>query len=222
MNFSPTVTDKNLVVAFSDKEKDFHSTLAFRDIAEKDIVAMDQVHGDRVVWVGKKDKGSQIDSADGLLAAEREVFLAVQVADCVPVLYFDPTTKVVAMAHAGWRGVKSGVAAKVVKELNCEGIAPDRLLVSFGPSARSCCYEVKEELAKDFEKQFGKEVIKKRDGKLFLSLQECLTKQLLAEGIKEKNIFDSGICTIHNSDKFHSFRAERTDKRGVAIIGYKE
>lgn len=219
MIFPPV--EKNLILGFSDKEKPFSALLKELSLNENEIIAMLQEHKDRVAWVGKKDLGTKIDHTDALIAADTGIFLAVRVADCVAVLFFDPKTKVVAAAHCGWRGVKVGVAAKVVEEMKCEGIDPTTLKVFLTPSARSCCYEVGDEVANEFGEQFGREVVEEREGKRFLNLQKCLNIQLTRVGVKEENIFDPEICTIHNSDRYHSFRADQDKGHNVAIIGWR-
>jgi len=217
-------SDKNLIAEISNKDEEFPALLKRLRLSENQIVGMWQEHTDHVRWAGKKDRGVRFTDTDGLIAAEKGVFLSVRVDDCVPVLYFDPQTKVVAASHCGWRGIMNGLAKKIVEEMACEGIDTKDLLIVFGPAARVCCYEVGEALANDFKKEFGISVVEKRNGKFFLNLQLCLQVQLESTGVSQKNIFDSQICTIHNSDKWNSFRAD--NKKGnkvinnVALIGY--
>jgi YfiH family protein len=80
---------------------------------------------------------------DIVITGERKVAIAVQAADCVPLLFADPTKKVVAAAHAGWRGMAAGVPRVTVEAMsNTFGCRPADLIVAAGPSIGACCYEV--------------------------------------------------------------------------------
>jgi copper oxidase (laccase) domain-containing protein len=69
---------------------------------------------------------------------------------------------------------------------------------------------------------FGQEVVTYYDDKPYLNLHLALTRQLSEAGVLEENIFDSEVCTIHNSDKYCSFRAEKKKDGNFALIGYKD
>ncbi len=214
-------TDKNLVALLSTKEEDFSSLLVKLKLPDNQIVGMWQKHTDHVRWVEKKDRGVRFADTDALIAAETGVFLTVRVADCVPVLYFDPKSKIVALAHCGWRGIRRGLAAKVVEEMSCKGIDQKELLIVLGPAARVCCYEIGKDLVELFQKQFGPAVIEKRQGKTFLNMQKCLQIQLKKAGVLQTQIFDANVCTVHNNDQFHSYRADKRKENNVALIGYR-
>src|SRR5258706_13654217 len=69
-------------------------------ISEQQLVRMDQVHGNRVVSVSDKECGTTIPETDGMISGEKEVFLGVITADCVPLLFYDPQKKITAAVHA--------------------------------------------------------------------------------------------------------------------------
>lgn len=88
-----TETDKN--------RSNFFRALSLTD---PDFVTAQQIHGNRIAVLNRNNKEKEIKGVDGLVTKERNLFLLVFVADCLPILAFDPDKKIVGIAHAGWRG----------------------------------------------------------------------------------------------------------------------
>jgi YfiH family protein len=135
---------------------------AGRDDQDFPLIAVRQVHGTEVKVVregetGLVDQGGRgLIEADGLMTAAAGVILAVQVADCVPVLVVDTRQRVVAALHAGWRGTVAGMVARAVDKMEREfGSEPDDMIAAVGPSIGPCCYEVGEEVRAAFEEAYG-------------------------------------------------------------------
>ncbi len=97
-----------------------------------------QVHGGSVVM----PPWSEPPDADASVTHQPGTLLAIETADCLPVLVVDPERRRVAAAHAGWRGTVAKVSRAAVRSLVDSGSDPGRLLVTLGPSIGSCCYEV--------------------------------------------------------------------------------
>jgi YfiH family protein len=151
-----------------------------------------QVHANGVVRVSAAGFAGE---ADSLLTEETGFSLVVAVADCVPVALVGGWR--VGMVHSGWRGTLSGVAGKTAREM---GEAPVRAYI--GPSIRGCCYEVSEELAEDFAREFGPGVVSGR----YLSLPAAIRSDLERAGVEE--IHDLGLCTGCRPDLFYSHRKQ--------------
>lgn len=82
--------------------------------------------------------------------------LAVQVADCLPILLVDPRQRVVAAVHAGWRGTLKRIAEKTIGRMQGEfGSQPRDLLAAVGPGIHACCYQVGQEVMEEFASQFA-------------------------------------------------------------------
>jgi len=119
-----------------------------------DAVFMEQVHGPGVARVGHGDRGRgaadhahAVPRVDALVSTDVNVALVVLTADCAPVLLLDPG-KGVAAAHAGRRGVQTGVIRAVVALLTtATGSPPTRLRALIGPAISGCCYELPADLA---------------------------------------------------------------------------
>ena len=94
---------------------------------------------------GENSKAEGAEGYDAIVTNQPGVILAVQTADCVPVLIFDPKQRVIAAVHAGWRGTLREVVPKTVRcmmdRFSCR---PSAIVAGIGPSIRSCCYEVGE------------------------------------------------------------------------------
>ncbi len=103
---------------------------------------------------------------DALVTNQPGLLLAVQVADCVPVLLADPKRRVVAAAHAGWRGSCQRIVEKTLGVMQQRfGTDPADVRVAIGPSIRQCCYEVGREVVEQFEAQFAfaEEIVQRTD-----------------------------------------------------------
>jgi YfiH family protein len=151
-----------------------------------------QVAGDGVVRVTEAGFAGE---ADALLTAERDLCLAVAVADCVPVALVGE--RGVGMVHSGWRGTLAGIAGKAVS-----GMGENDVRAYIGPSIRGCCYEVSEELAGRFAAAFGEDVVSGR----YVSLPAAIRVDLERSGVGE--IRDLGLCSGCRPDLFYSHRKQ--------------
>ncbi|MFN2557742.1 MAG: polyphenol oxidase family protein [Nitriliruptorales bacterium] len=106
------------------------------------IHTMRQVHGAKVAVVDASAPwGAELRGVDALVTAQAGRALAVQVADCVPLLLAS-TRGPVAAVHAGRRGVQLGVLEAALEALDALGAPPQTLRAAIGPSIRGCCYEL--------------------------------------------------------------------------------
>jgi YfiH family protein len=184
------------------------------------IIATSQDHGDNIRIVEEKDEGVGISrpqdrkSVDGLLTNCKGVTLATYHADCTPIYFLDPKKEVIGLAHSGWRGTAKRIAAnmieKMTKNFSCKF---EDIICVIGPCIDKCCYEVGEDVYKEFLSSAIKNTelfvtkSKKAKNKYILDLKEANKQILLQSNIKEKNIFISDICTCCFSDLLFSQRA---------------
>lgn len=160
---------------------------------------------------------------DALVTDLPGAVLAIQTADCTPVFLVDPNARVIGLIHAGWRGTHSRITEKTVAKMKSLGANPDDITAWIGPLASVCCYEVSTELIESFLREFptlSEELL--RDERK-LNLSNINIAQLERAGLNADNIFDSGICTIHQSDQFFSYRADNgTTGRIISALGMLE
>jgi len=173
-----------------------------------------QVHGGTV---RRAENPGDYPETDALVTDRPGLFLCVSVADCVPILLFDPARNVVGAVHAGWRGSAAGITGTAVRTMvEAFGTNPGEILASIGPSASSCCYVVGPEVAARFDAGFRAG----RNGGVYLDLKEANRAQLVLAGVPHGNIEVSPHCTISEPDLFHSHRRDGAQSgRMMGVIG---
>jgi hypothetical protein len=215
--FRPMDLPSDVVVAFSGRgeapagEPSPTSFLARRfaralSLDGTPIVRATQIHGTRAVTIREAPgPGSARDAGecDVLATALSGVALAVQTADCVPMVLAGAGA--VATAHAGWRGTAANAAAAAVRALEALGAAPKGLRVWMGPSAGSCCYEVGGEVAAQFAGEFLRASCA---GRFRLDVAAVNRAQLEAAGVPAGQISAHPACTICGGPKFASYRRD--------------
>ncbi len=178
------------------------------------IVRASQVHGSRVVTVEKGPAPGEVVDAgkcDALVTRLEGVGLAVQTADCVPLLL--AAEAVVGAVHAGWRGAAANVAGTAAERLLAFAGDPASARAWLGPAIGPCCYEVGEEVATRFPERFSRAA---KDGKFLLDLPSVVRSQLEAAGIPSGNIAGDPSCTMCGGEVFASYRRDR-EKAGRMI-----
>ncbi len=175
-------------------------------IASEKVFTIRQVHGDKILIVGKNDLPQQglIPEADGVVTNVAGIVLSVRTADCVPIFLYDPKNKCIGLVHAGWKSSALGIVKKAVESLSQNyGSIPADILAAFGPAIGRCCYEVGQE----FEKIFPGEV-SYFNGHRFLDLPLVNKNQMLALGVKSENILSNTLCTACGAE-FFSYRRDK-------------
>lgn len=192
------------------------------------LITARQVHSSTVLVVGRAEPsaGHTQPASDALITSEAGWLLAVQTADCVPILVADAARRVVAAVHAGWRGTLAGIAEKTVTRMREEfGTRPEDCLAALGPAAQACCYEVGRKVVESFRSRFddAERFISSRQpsGRWYLNLELSNVRQLIGAGLRSENIFPSGLCTICRHDLFFSHRREGHQGVGrmMSVIG---
>ena len=212
------------------------------------LVTLRQIHSDIIRFVDSIPNEPL--TGDGLITATPGLLLAIQTADCLPVILVDPKHHAVGVFHAGWRGTVKRIVEKGVGEMHsCFGSRPRDLKAAIGPGIQGCCYEVGEEVRIKFESQFAYasslfREVKESDPvrekypllfltarapghselptRIFLDLVEANRQQLLATGVLKKNIEAAPLCTNCHPDVLFSFRAEKGKTgRMMGVVGIR-
>jgi polyphenol oxidase len=198
------------------------------------LVTLRQIHSDVIHHIGSLPRRQL--SGDGLITSAPEILLAVQAADCLPVILVDVEHRAIGAFHAGWRGTVKRILEKAVGEMRRQfGSEPDRIKAAIGPGIHGCCYEVGLEVREKFESQFSYASHLFRETKVsdparekplsllyarppghcptpssvFLDLVEANRRQLIDAGVRSTNITASRFCTACNPDLLFSYRAEK-------------
>jgi len=204
------------------------------------LVSLRQIHSDVIHRVGRVQGDRMLEqplAGDGIVTDTPGLLVAVQTADCLPIILADRKRRAVGVFHAGWRGTVKRIVEKGVGEMRKHfGSDPWDLVAAIGPGVQGCCYEVGEEVRTKFEAQFAyasslfrqlKESDPVREKypllfltarppghselpvKLFLDLGEANRRQLLDAGVMAKNIEAVESCTACHTELLFSFRAEK-------------
>lgn len=214
-------------------------------------VTLKQIHSSLVRRIDAGDACERAaQKADGMMTDEPGVLLAIQTADCIPVLVADRKKRVVAGFHAGWRGTLKRIVESGVGRMRLEfGSRPKDLIAAIGPGIGPCCYAVGEEVRGEFESQFryaeelfhevyDSDPVKEKYPLLFmtarapghsnlgpglhLDLVEANRRQLLDAGLSPDTISVVGECTNCRTDRYFSYRAEQGfTGRMFSVIGIK-
>jgi len=244
LNLSFTKEDSRPTV-----EKNRKAFLRSLGASEWPLIALRQIHSD-IVHVVKSSNPSQL-TGDGLVTSVPGLMLAIQTADCLPVILADTRNKAIGVFHAGWRGTIKRIVEKGLGIMRCEyGSMPEDITAAIGPGIQKCCYEVGQELKDQFESQFEygqllfhevftPDPVREKypllfmnmrapghgdwGPKLHLDLTEANRRQLLSAGVLESHITTLGHCTSCGTRRFFSHRAEKgTTGRMMAVAGIRK
>jgi polyphenol oxidase len=198
------------------------------------LVTLRQIHSDVIHHIGSLPRRQL--SGDGLITSAPEILLAVQAADCLPVILVDVEHRAIGAFHAGWRGTVKRILEKAVGEMRRQfGSEPHRIKAAIGPGIHGCCYEVGLEVREKFESQFsyGSHLFRETKvsdparekplsflyarppghcptpSSVFLDLVEANRRQLIDAGVRSTHITASRLCTACNPDLLFSYRAEK-------------
>lgn len=229
----------------ADVEENFRRMFSVLGIEENQVVFSDQVHKTEVRVVSKEDCAGlmgKLSETDGMITNAKDVVLATSFADCVPLMFVDREKKVIANVHSGWRGTVGKIGAEAVRKMRREfGCEPEDIEAVIGPSICPDCYEIGEDVAREFfsflrepsireaagryREYSGRfpEVMKRKkenrtviEGKYLLDLWQANQLVLLSAGIPYENIHVSGICTCCHPDVFFSHRASHGQRGSLS------
>jgi YfiH family protein len=163
-----------------------------------------QVHGDRIVsapFTGTPE-------ADGALTASAGCIVAVETADCLPVILVEPRRRIAAIVHAGWRGTALDIMSRAVEEITARGGSVARLIAALGPCIGACCYEIGAELCAPNGPFDAAHIRRSAAGRAFLDLRAVNREQLERSGLNRDNIHSIDECTACRVDSYHSYRRD--------------
>jgi polyphenol oxidase len=234
---SPLENEKVLNLGFSDwdtRENVQENRRRFQTAAgapDLPLIALKQFHSD-VIHVFDSPSAAPC-RGDASITNHPNLLLAIQTADCVPILLVDPKKRAIAAIHAGWRGTLARIAAKTIGKMQMHfATNPRDVLAAIGPSIGPCCYEVGTEVATQFLSQFADaptyfEEFRTGDEPnpiqwlnmmppghqpppkgVLLDLRKANRSQLLTAGLRAQNIHTIDLCTACRPGLLFSYRKQ--------------
>jgi len=177
---------------------------------------LEQVHGTEVV--NAEDCSSSL-VADASISLKEKQVCAVMTADCLPVLFCDTQGQAVAAAHAGWRGLATGVLEATVKRLCVELACPSsQIMAWFGPAIGPTVFEVGDEVRAAFisRHDVASAFVAVREGHWLMDIYAVARARLNAEGVI--NITGAEHCTFSDEERFFSYRRNKACGRMASLI----
>ncbi len=194
------------------------------------LTMADQQHQDRVGLVspalagrghdGGPDSAAAFPLTDALITDVPGAALAILVADCAPVVLYDPDRRAIGVAHCGRRGTVLGVLPRTVEAMAAAfGTVPASLLVGIGPALGPASHEIDDAAAAPVTAAFGGAGLLKptRPGHVTLDMVGGLRIQLRAAGVKDANVYVMDTDTRTTTEEFFSDRAARPCGRFAAV-----
>lgn len=183
----------------------------------KKIVLMKPPHRFKIQHV-TKDSGSNSLRwpeilADGLLTTERNLFLALLPADCLPLIIFEPRLGILGLVHVGWRN--AGIIGKAIAKIRKLGATPEKLVAAIGPSIRKESYIVPPPIIQEKNPAWLPFLLKQPDGRTAIDLAGFAISELRRRGVSE--IYASEVDTARDRRFFSHYRDKDTLARGRFI-----
>lgn len=171
-----------------------------------------QTHGKEVIILNDNMLNKQI-YGDAVITNLKNLCISITTADCLPILLYENKQNVIAIIHAGWRGLYSEIInntlQKMIQFYNCKN---SNINCYIGPSICVDHYEIGIDLLDKFKDKFNywEKIIKFHNNIYYVDLKKLAFIQLLENGILEENVRISSICTYEDND-YYSVRKEGSD-----------
>ena len=190
----------------------------------KKIVLLNQIHSNKIYFINKRSKKKL--QGDGIITLNKSLAIGILTADCCPILFFDPSKKIIGAAHAGWRGAFKEIAKKMIFRFKKKGTKLKDLHVVIGPAISQKNYEVQKEFKFRFlNKTLSNRIFfKTKQKKLYFDLVGYISNQIIKTGVKNIEIIKKD--TYDPKNKFFSARRSIKNNfddygRNISIIMIK-
>ena len=188
-------------------------------VSEPELLTAYQIHSPDAVLVAGPWTSDDRPRADAMVTRAKNLAIGVLTADCGPLLFADPRARVIAAAHAGWKGALTGVTARTLDLMEAEGARRSDIVAVIGPTISQSAYEVGPEFPDRFvEADAGNAryfTPSRRPGHAMFDLPGYLADRLTREGAG--HVVNLATCTFGDESRFFSYR--RTTHRNEKDYG---
>jgi polyphenol oxidase len=211
-------SDGNMDERFSDRSVVMSNRRKFYnqfDLNPRLVIEGKQIHSDRILLLNEENTkmwvGMNIPGVDGFVTDQAEAGLLLKVADCVPVVIYDPTHHVMGLVHAGWKGA--------VKQIHLKGLGimqnayetnPADVLVWLGPCTQKCCFTSKDKPEQIDDPSWSSHV-EVKDGSYHVDLPGFISSTFKLSGVKAKNIKADNRCTVEDEALYSHSRSQKNE-----------
>ncbi|MGK7396927.1 MAG: peptidoglycan editing factor PgeF [Candidatus Cyclobacteriaceae bacterium M3_2C_046] len=170
-----------------------------------------QCHTSQVKIIQSATPLPDLDQTDALVTNVPGLYLSVLVADCVPILLYDPVNEVIGAVHSGWRGTAGKILSSTIKAMQeVYDSLPENIIAGIGPSISAGVYEVGTEVIQAFQQAFPDNSftrpVRNKPGHAFCNLWQANRWQLIQSGVPDSQIEIGGLCTYTSNELFFSAR----------------
>lgn len=178
------------------------------------VIEAKQIHSDRILLLNEENTkmwvGMNIPGVDGFVTDQTDAGILLKLADCVPVVLYDPGRHAMGVFHVGWQGA--------VKQIHLKGLGilqanyqtnPSDVIAWIGPSAQKCCF-TSEKTPDQIEDPSWKSYIESRDGTYYVDIPGFIISTLKLAGLKSKNIKIDHRCTVEEESLYSHIRSKKT------------
>lgn len=197
------------------------------DIIPPKIVLLEQIHSVNVVEPDPLHLGDVeiLEEADGVITNQKGALLVVRIADCIPVLFYDPVMNIIGASHNGWRGSVKNMMKNMIEKMKQRGSHPINIRIAFGPAIGACCYMVDTDryiLFMEEMERFEKIIFRPHGGGFHLNLLRLNYELALENGIQKSHIDAFPFCTSCDHARFFSYRRQykKHPQRFGEMMGY--
>lgn len=207
--------DGNMDERFSDRSVVMSNRRKFFNQFELNprlVIEGKQIHSDRILLLNAENTkmwvGTNIPGVDGFITDQPEAGLLLKLADCVPVILYDPTHHLLGVFHVGWQGA--------VKQIYLKGLGimqnqfqtnPQEVLAWLGPSAQKCCY-LSENKPEQIDDPGWQPYIDAKKGGYSVDIPGYILSTLKLSGLKLKNITVDPRCTVEDESLYSHLRSK--------------
>ena len=184
-----------------------------------ELATVHQIHSANVVRVERSWAHEDRPHADSMVTDRPGLLLGILTADCAPVLLADAEAGVVGAAHAGWRGLASGVVESALRAM---AVAPDRMLAWLGPAIEQDMFEVGPEVREQFVARSADNADAFKPtarGRWQADLYDLARRELARLGVTQ--VFGGGFRCHADRDRFYSYRRDGKTGRMATLVWMK-
>ena len=192
-----------------DKKKNVYKNLLIvskkMKISIKELFLMYQTHSNKVIIINEKNKNLKKFNSDALITKLRGIALGVMTADCVPIILYDSSSKIIGIIHAGWKGASSGIIENTVKKFDKIN-SKNKIYASIGPCIGKKSYEVDIDFYKKFiskSKKNTKYFLYKNNYKKLFNLRKYVADKLIRLNVRVDHVDHD---TFKERNRFFSYR----------------